>query len=135
MEKKDKYGYPIPDRFNSLRRSTENKSGTWRDDEFEECIYEIIDLIERKYPKNLKMQKSIFVTAPTIFAYHLVSKEIKKHEHGEIPCYMRSGEHLVDLYEGMDVTKRALMNQMKEIMTYLEDCPKLRLEEITERLK
>lgn len=133
--KKDKYGYEIPDKANKVRKSSENKSGTWRDDKFEMILYDIVDLIEKKYPQDLKMQKTIIIALPNLFAAHLLEKEIDKHERGEMPRYQSVGRHMIELFEGLEVPAEALLEQSKELIDYLKKCPKLMEDEQREELK
>lgn len=132
---KDKFGYEIPDKGNKVRKSTEHKSGTWRDDEFENTLYDIIDIIQKKYPDNMKMQKTLIITLPNLYIAHLLEQEIEKHEKGEMPRYRVVGRHMIDLYEGLDIPKKALREQYEDMMKYLISCPKLNNEELGEELK
>lgn len=133
---KDKYGYEIVDKTNKIHYTTDSKSGTWRDDKYEECLYSIIDIIQKTYPDNPKMQGSLIISLPSLMAATILETEIEKHEKGEIPHYLKAGKRIMEIHETLcTATSDALVKQASMLAEYLIQCPKLIEDEKLEELK
>lgn len=130
--KKDKFGYEIPDKYNKVRISTENKSGTWKDDEYEDLLYDLLEMIEQRYPDSIKYQKSIICSLITCFTNNLVEKEIERHEDGLNPHYVSVCAHIRDVMMGLESQKQTLLEQREDLINYLTECDKLVEEEANE---
>jgi len=127
--KKDKYGYDIPDKANIMHVRTSKNTNPDQEKIFETANI-LIDKVMEIFPDTPPQAVNILLTALDYYFIREMQNQIEKHERGETPMYISISASIMNARRNLEETSMILKAEMEDIIEYLKNKPKLTADEM-----